>query len=125
MTSMRRIAHAWPDETERDELIADVERLIAERFDDLYRRIDVGLRTRAGSTSLKIVEKLAGYDRTAEAAAVARADDSIKAYEAFIASDDESKCAAILEGIRQYNVHDVRATNAVHRWLWGSPASRR
>lgn len=119
VTSMCRIAHAWPDDTERDELIADVERLIAERFDDLYRRIDVGLRTRAGSTSLKIVEKLAGYDRTAEAAAVARADDSIKAYEAFIASDDESKCAAILEGIRQYNVHDVRATNAVHRWLWG------
>ena len=117
LTSMRRIAKAWPNEIERADLVDDVERLIKERFDDLYRRIDVGLRTRDGSTSLKIVEKLAGYDRMAESAAVARADDSIKAYEAFIASDDDDQRAEILEGIRQYNVHDVRATKAVHHWL--------
>lgn len=117
VTSMRRIAQAWPDEVRRGELVAEVDRLVAERFDDLYRRIDVGLRTREGSTSLKIVEKLAGYDRSAQASAVARADDSIKAYETFIASTDEAERAEILEGIRQYNVHDVRATLAVHHWL--------
>ena len=117
VSSMKRIAQAWPDEVKRLELVAEVDRLVTERFDDLYRRVDVGLRTRDGSTSLKIVEKLAGYDRSIDAAAVTRGDDSIKAYEAFIVSEDEAERAEILEGIRQYNVHDVRATKAVHHWL--------
>jgi predicted RecB family nuclease len=117
VTSMKRIAAAWPDEDARESLVAEVDRFIEERFEDLYRRIELGLRTKDGSTSLKIVEKLAGYDRTAEAAAVGRADDSIKAYELFISTTDAAQRDDILTGIREYNTHDVRATKAVHDWL--------
>ncbi|WP_104524535.1 TM0106 family RecB-like putative nuclease [Blastococcus atacamensis] len=117
VTSMERIAAAWPFPDERDRLVAEVEHFVTTRFDDLYRRVEAGLRTQDGSTSLKIVEKLAGYDRTAEAAAVGKADDSIKAYEAYLTSSDDDARAALLEGIRAYNQHDVKATRAVHLWL--------
>ena len=98
-------------------MVAEVEHFVTTRFDDLYRRVEAGLRTRDGSTSLKIVEKLAGYDRTEAAAAVGKADDSIKAYEAYLAVEDDAARAALLEGIRAYNEHDVKATRAVHLWL--------
>jgi predicted RecB family nuclease len=117
VTSMRRIAAAWPDDDVRDSLVEEVDRFIEERFEDLYRRIELGLRTKDGSTSLKIVEKLAGYDRTVDAAAVGRADDSIKAYELFISTTRDAQREEILSGIREYNTHDVRATKAVHDWL--------
>lgn len=92
--------------------------LVQRRFDDLYRRVEAGVRTRDGSTSLKVVEKIAGYDRTAAAAAVSGADDSIKAYEQYLrTTDDEPVRAELLEGIRRYNKHDVRATKRVHDWL--------
>ena len=117
VTSLERIAAAWPDAAERERLVAEVEHFVTTRFDDLYRRVEAGLRTQDGSTSLKIVEKLAGYDRTAAAAAVGKADDSIKAYEAYLAVEDDDARAALLEGIRAYNEHDVKATRAVHLWL--------
>ncbi|MGY1722723.1 TM0106 family RecB-like putative nuclease [Blastococcus sp. SYSU DS0533] len=117
VTSLERIAAAWPGAAERERLVAEVEHFVATRFDDLYRRVEAGLRTQDGSTSLKIVEKLAGYDRTATAAAVGKADDSIKAYEAYLAVEDDDARAALLEGIRAYNEHDVKATRAVHLWL--------
>ena len=117
VTSLERIAAAWPDADERERLVTEVEHFVGERFEDLYRRVEAGLRTQDGSTSLKIVEKLAGYDRTAAAAAVGKADDSIKAYEAYLASSDDERQAALLEGIRAYNEHDVKATRAVHLWL--------
>lgn len=119
LTSLRRVAAAHPDPIKAAQRSKEVERLIEERFIDLYRAVELGLRTQAGSTSLKIVEKLAGYDRSAGAAegAVARADDSIVAYETYTMSADEIERAAILDGIREYNAHDVRATKAVHHWL--------
>ena len=49
--------------------------------------------------------------------AVSKADDSIVAYEAFIASEDTAERGRILDGILDYNTHDVRATHAVHLWL--------
>lgn len=115
VTALERIAENWPDPVESARLVAEVARLVEERFDDLYRRVESGVRTRDGSTSLKIVEKLAGYLR--EADTVARADDSIKAYEAYLASTDDAVRAELLEGIRAYNEDDVRATHAVHLWL--------
>lgn len=121
ITSLRRVAQQNPDQAERDRLVAEVDRLIDERFVDLYRTVEAGLRTRDGSTSLKIVEKLAGYDRTLGAAgdAVAKGDDSILEYERYLLSEDAAERASILERIRDYNAHDVRATQAVHAWLVG------
>jgi len=113
-----RVLGSWPDDTERAALQAEMAGLVQRRFDDLYRRVEAGVRTRDGSTSLKVVEKIAGYDRTAAAAAVGGADDSIKAYEQYLrTTDDEPRRAELLEGIRRYNEHDVRATKRVHDWL--------
>ena len=117
VTSLRRVADAHPDPAVR----LEVDRFIEERFIDLYRTVESGLRTRDGSTSLKIVEKLADYDRAkgADEDAVARGDDSILEYERFILSQSEDDRAVILERIRAYNAHDVRATKAVHEWIVG------
>jgi predicted RecB family nuclease len=122
-TSLRRLTADWPDDR-REALVVEVEHFIENRFDDLYRRVEVGLRTRDGSTSLKVVEKLAGYDRTRDAAAVAKGDDSIKAYELAIADGTPSeRRQSLLDGIQHYNTHDVRATAAVHRWMHGVGAT--
>jgi uncharacterized protein len=120
VTSLRRVADAYPDHAAR----VEVDRFIEERFVDLYRTVESGIRTRDGSTSLKIVEKLAGYDRAKDADedAVARGDDSILEYERFILSQSEDDRASILERIRAYNAHDVRATRAVHEWIVGLAA---
>lgn len=121
ITSMRRIAASWPVEAERQHWIDTVERIVAQRFVDLYRAVEAGVRTQDGSTSLKVVEKLAGYDRSAGAAAgaVSRADDSITAYEQYVMGTDEAERQGLLDSIRDYNAHDVRATLAVHAWLHG------
>ena len=115
--SLRRVAVASSDPA----VLPEVNRFIEERFVDLYRTVESGIRTRDGSTSLKIVEKLAGYDRSADAPAdaVARGDDSILEYERFILSNDDAEREGILERIRAYNAHDVRATKAVHDWITG------
>lgn len=115
ITSLRRVAAANPDPA----VLAEVDRFIEQRFVDLYRTVEAGIRTRDGSTSLKIVEKLAGYDRSADAPpdAVGRGDDSILEYERFILSEDDAEREGILERIRAYNAHDVRATKAVHDWI--------
>lgn len=123
LTSLRRLANDWPEPHERQSLLARVEAMIERRFVDLYFVIENSLRTQKGTTSLKLTEKLAGYDRSINAAAVGRADDSIKAYEQFILSTDEAKKAEILQGILEYNTHDVRATLAVHKWLHGIAAT--
>ena len=125
LTSLRRVAADWPEPHQQASLVARVDSIIKRRFIDLYFIVENSLRTHKGTTSLKLIEKLAGYDRSAGAAAdaVARADDSIKAYEQFILSTDEAKKAAILQGILDYNTHDVRATHAVHEWLFGLAAT--
>jgi len=117
-SSMRRIARLWPDEQERAAWQERVEALIALRFVDLYRAVEAGLRTQAGTTSLKEIEKLAGYDRSADAAGVSKADQSIEEYEKYVFSRDEDQRNAILKEIEHYNQHDVRATRATHLWLY-------
>lgn len=121
VTAMERIAEAWPDAAESKRLLAEVERLVTTRFDDLYRRVEAGLRMKGenGRTSLKFVEKVAGYRRDDVATTVGRADESIQAYEAYLRSTDDAYRADLLEGLRQYNEHDVKATRAAHRWLHG------
>lgn len=125
LTSLRRVAADWPERHQQASLVARVEAIIKRRFIDLYFIVENSLRTQKGTTSLKLIEKLAGYDRSTGAAAdaVARADDSIRAYEQFILSTDEATKAAILQGILEYNTHDVRATHAVHEWLFGLAAT--
>lgn len=115
--SMRRIARDWPEEKASLQWQERVETLIAHRFVDLYRSVEVGLRTKAGTTSLKEIEKLAGYDRTEDAAGVSKADQSIEEYERYVFSQDEDVRAQILANIEHYNLHDVRATLATHLWL--------
>ncbi|TKJ27865.1 TM0106 family RecB-like putative nuclease [Blastococcus sp. CCUG 61487] len=119
VTALTRIAEAWPNPEEGARLLAEVQHLVETRFDDLYRRVESALRVQGGSTSLKYVEKLAGYDRSGVAASVARADESIEAYEAYLRATDEDERAELLDGIRSYNEHDVKATRAVHLWLRG------
>lgn len=116
-SSMRRIARDWPDEAEAFRWSERAEALIEQRFIDLYRAVEVGIRTKAGTTSLKEIEQLAGYDRKKDAAGVAKADESIEQYERFSFSRDEAERADILEAIRHYNEHDVLATKATHLWL--------
>jgi predicted RecB family nuclease len=116
-SSMKRLATGWPDETESYNWMTRVDDLIDRRFVDLYRVVEVGLRTKAGTTSLKEIEKLAGYDRKKDAAGVAKADESIEQYERYTFSRDEAERFEILEAIRHYNEHDVRATHATHTWL--------
>ena len=116
-TSLRRIARDWPDEAEAYRWQERVDLLIASRFVDLYRAVEVGVRTKAGTTSLKEIEKLAGYDRKKDAAGVSKADESIVQYERYIFSRDAAERQEILEAIRHYNEHDVLATHATHIWL--------
>jgi hypothetical protein len=96
---MRRVADSFP-KAEKAAVVAQVEHVVATRFDDLYRRVEHGVRTR-------------------DAALVGRPDDSIKACEAYLTDPTSEVSAVLLEGIRTYNEHDVRATLAVHLWLHG------
>ena len=116
-SSLKRMGRDWPDESQSYRWLERVDLLIASRFVDLYRAVEVGLRTRTGTTSLKEIEKLAGYDRKKDASAVAKADESIVQYERYIFSSNEGERQGILEDIRHYNEHDVRATHATHIWL--------
>ena len=136
-TAIKRVLKHWPVGESPPMTCEEADELFERRFDDLYRRVELGVRTRHGSTSLKIVEKIAGYDRgTADpdddlhdfddldgpdaahaVSAVGRADDSIKAYEAYLRATDDVQRAELLRGIRRYNTHDVRATKQAHEWL--------
>jgi uncharacterized protein len=117
VTSLRRVADNWPDPVRGMAWRNEVDRLVASRFVDLYFVVENGIRTQKGTTSLKLVERLAGYERPSVEGVVALAADSIVAYEQYVMSDDDDLKARLLEGIRVYNEHDVRATLATHLWL--------
>jgi uncharacterized protein len=77
---------------------------------DLYRVVKQALRASVTSYSIKEVEKLYGFERTAE---VAGGAESVVLFEQWL----EARDAALLEGIRAYNEEDCRSTVALHEWL--------
>jgi predicted RecB family nuclease len=77
---------------------------------DLYRVVKQALRAGVTSYSIKEIEKLYGFERTAP---VAGGDESVVLFEQWLeAGEDE-----LLEGIRAYNEEDCRSTVALHEWL--------
>jgi len=77
---------------------------------DLYRVVKQALRAGVGSYSIKEIEKLYGFVRTAE---VSGGDESVVLFEQWLESGER----ALLEGIRAYNEEDCRSTVALHEWL--------
>ena len=67
---------------------------------------------RSTSYSIKAIEKLYGFERTAE---VAGGDESIVLFEEWLETGDD----ALLEEIERYNEEDCRSTFALHEWLLG------
>ena len=80
---------------------------------DLYRVVKQALRAGVTSYSIKEIEKLYGFVRTAE---VAGGDESVVLFEQWLEAQED----ALLEGIRAYNEEDCRSTVALHEWLLGS-----
>jgi predicted RecB family nuclease len=77
---------------------------------DLYRVVKQALRAGVTSYSIKEIEKLYGFARTAE---VAGGDESVVLFEQWMEAGEGS----LLEGIRAYNEEDCRSTVALHEWL--------
>ena len=79
---------------------------------DLYRVVRQSLRAGVTSYSIKEIEKLYGFERTAE---VAGGAESVVLFEQWL----EAQEGSLLEGIRAYNEEDCRSTVALHEWLLG------
>ncbi|HXF97944.1 MAG TPA: TM0106 family RecB-like putative nuclease [Gaiellaceae bacterium] len=77
---------------------------------DLYRVVRQALRASVESYSLKEVEKLYGFARTAD---VSGGDESAVLFERWLELGE----ASLLERIRAYNEEDCRSLAALHRWL--------
>ena len=79
---------------------------------DLYRVVKQALRAGVPSYSIKEIEKIYGFERTAE---VAGGDESVVIFEQWLEAGEDD----LLEGIRAYNEEDCRSTVALHEWLLG------
>ncbi|MGH3116143.1 MAG: AAA domain-containing protein, partial [Gaiellales bacterium] len=79
---------------------------------DLYRVTRQALRASLPRYSIKNVEELYGFERTAE---VGGGGESVNAFEGWLESGDDS----LLEGIREYNREDCVSLYELHRWLLG------
>jgi uncharacterized protein len=79
---------------------------------DLYRVVKQALRAGVTSYSIKEIEKLYGFVRTAE---VAGGAESVVLFEDWLAAAE----GALLEAIRAYNEEDCRSTVALHQYLLG------
>jgi predicted RecB family nuclease len=79
---------------------------------DLYRVVKQSLRAGVTSYSIKEIEKIYGFVRTAE---VSGGDESVVLFEEWLESGEDG----ILEGIRAYNEEDCRSTVELHEWLLG------
>ena len=79
---------------------------------DLYRVTKQALRASVDSYSIKAIEKLYGFERTAE---VAGGDESVVRFEEWVETGDD----AILEDVERYNEEDCRSTFELHEWLLG------
>ena len=77
---------------------------------DLYRVVKQALRASTSSYSIKEIEKLYGFVRTAD---VKGGDDSVVRFEEWVESGDDS----ILEEVERYNGEDCRSTFELHEWL--------
>ena len=77
---------------------------------DLYRIVKQSLRASTDSYSIKAIEKLYGFERTAE---VAGGDESVVRFEEWVETGDDT----ILEEVERYNEEDCRSTYELHEWL--------
>ncbi len=77
---------------------------------DLYRVVKQALRASVDSYSIKAIEKLYGFERTAE---VAGGDESVVRFEEWLETGDD----ALLDEIERYNEEDCRSTVELHEWL--------
>jgi len=77
---------------------------------DLYRVVKQSLRASADSYSIKAIEKLYDFERTAE---VKGGDDSVVRFEEWVETGDDT----ILEEVEHYNEEDCRSTFELHEWL--------
>ena len=92
----------------REEEIDDL--LRGEVLVDLFRVTKQALRASVPSYSIKEVEKLFGFERTAE---VGGGGESVTAFETWLETGDDS----LLDGIRDYNEEDCVSLYELHRWL--------
>jgi uncharacterized protein len=79
---------------------------------DLYRVVKQSLRASVESYSIKAIEALYGFQRTAE---VSGGDESTVRFEDWLESGDDT----LLREIEAYNEEDCRSTVALHEWLLG------
>ena len=77
---------------------------------DLYRVVKQALRASTSSYSIKAIEKLYGFERTAE---VAGGDESVVRFEEWVETGDDT----ILDDVERYNEEDCRSTFELHEWL--------
>jgi uncharacterized protein len=77
---------------------------------DLYRIVKQSLRASVDSYSIKAIERLYGFERTAD---VAGGDESVVRFEEWLESGDRS----LLDDVERYNEEDCRSTFALHEWL--------
>jgi uncharacterized protein len=92
----------------REEEIDDL--LRGEVLVDLFRVTKQALRASVPSYSIKEVEKLYGFERTAE---VGGGSESVNDFETWLETGDD----ALLDGIRDYNEEDCLSLYELHRWL--------
>ena len=90
---------------------ADVDGFLREEvLVDLYRIVKQSLRASTESYSIKEIEKLYGFTRTAE---VSGGDESVVRFEEWVETGDDS----LLEEVERYNEEDCRSTFELHEWL--------
>ncbi len=77
---------------------------------DLYRVVRQALRASVPSYSIKEVEALYEFERTAD---VSGGSESVVAFETWLETGDDS----VLEGVRDYNEEDCRSLYELHLWL--------
>jgi predicted RecB family nuclease len=77
---------------------------------DLYRVTRQALRASVSHYSIKDIEELYGFRRTAD---VSGGSESVVAFEEWLEIGEDS----LLEGIRAYNEEDCRSLFELHRWL--------
>jgi uncharacterized protein len=104
-TALRRL---MGEHAVREDAIDDL--LRREILVDLYRVVRQALRASVPSYSIKEVEKLYGFTRTAD---VAGGGESAVLFDEWTEEQDP----ALLEAIRLYNEEDCRSTVALHEWL--------
>ena len=79
---------------------------------DLYRVVKQALQASVDSYSIKAIEKLYGFVRTAD---VAGGDESVVRFEEWMETGDD----ALLDDVERYNEEDCRSTVELHEWLLG------